>query len=444
MSQTMAPHADALTNESVRYLQDLLRINTTNPPGNETQAVEYIADVLRREGYDPHLIESSPGRGNVVARYQGTGELEPLLIYGHVDVVTADARRWRHGPFSGDMGDGCIWGRGALDMKGMVAQELMVMLLLQRSGIRLKRDVIFAATADEEAGGVAGMGYVVDHHPDLVRAEYGLSEGGGTTMYIAGKPFYDVRTAEKGTCRFKLRVSGNPGHGSVPRPDTAVSKIAEAVVKLSSTPLPFRSTATFVTFFQLIARALGLPPVARQLNEQNLHRLLQIVPADMGHYIRALTHDTAVPTGLRAGEKINVIPGEAEAWVDGRYLPGQTAEGFLEEVRQVIGPGYEIERVDTTVPLEAPPGGPLYEAIVSVMSKHAPEASIAPLMLAGATDAKHVARLGTKCLGFGPIRIPEGFPLEHLIHGHDERIPVEGYLWGIGVLHDIVTEFCSR
>lgn len=440
----MAPHADALTNESVRYLQDLLRINTTNPPGNETQAVEYIADVLRREGYDPHLIESSPGRGNVVARYQGTGELEPLLIYGHVDVVTADARRWRHGPFSGDMGDGCIWGRGALDMKGMVAQELMVMLLLQRSGIRLKRDVIFAATADEEAGGVAGMGYVVDHHPDLVRAEYGLSEGGGTTMYIAGKPFYDVRTAEKGTCRFKLRVSGNPGHGSVPRPDTAVSKIAEAVVKLSSTPLPFRSTATFVTFFQLIARALGLPPVARQLNEQNLHRLLQIVPADMGHYIRALTHDTAVPTGLRAGEKINVIPGEAEAWVDGRYLPGQTAEGFLEEVRQVIGPGYEIERVDTTVPLEAPPGGPLYEAIVSVMSKHAPEASIAPLMLAGATDAKHVARLGTKCLGFGPIRIPEGFPLEHLIHGHDERIPVEGYLWGIGVLHDIVTEFCSR
>jgi acetylornithine deacetylase/succinyl-diaminopimelate desuccinylase-like protein len=206
--------------------------------------------------------------------------------------------------------------------------------------------------------------------------------------------------------------------------------------------LPFRSTATFVTFFALIADALGLPPEQRRLSEQNLRRALTLVPADMGHYLRALTHDTAVPTGLRAGHKINVIPGQAEAWVDGRYLPGQTAEGFLEEVRRVIGTGYEIDRLDTTVPLEDPPDGPLYQTIVSVMARHAPKATVAPLMLAGATDAKHVCRLGTRCLGFGPIRIPEGFPLEHLIHGHDERVPIDGFVWGVQVLYDVVTAFC--
>jgi acetylornithine deacetylase/succinyl-diaminopimelate desuccinylase-like protein len=398
--------------------------------------------VLHREGYEPQVIESSPGRGNVVARYPGSGRLAPLLLYGHTDVVTAEPQHWTHGPFSGDLADGCVWGRGALDMKSMVVQELMVMLLLQRSGIRLDRDVIFAATADEEVGGTAGIGYLVERHRELIQAEYGLSEGGGTTMYIAGKPFYDVRTAEKGTCRFKITARGAPGHGSVPRPDTSILKLMEAVRKLSSIPLPFRPTPTLREFFAVMGLALGVPRDMRELSEGNLQRVTQALPADLGYYLHAITHDTAVPTGLRAGQKINVIPGEAEAWIDGRYLPGQTAEGFLAEVRQVIGSGYEIERVDTGVPLEDPPGGPLYETIVSVVRRYAPDAIVAPIMLSGATDAKHVARMGTKCLGFGPLRVSDTFPLEHLIHGHDERIPIEGFVWGVHVMHDIVKEFC--
>lgn len=440
---TAMPATDISADEAVLHLQNLLRIDTTNPPGNETAAAEYLARVLRQEGYEPQVLESTPGRGNVVARYHGTGELQPLLIYGHIDVVTAEPSRWSRGPFSGDVADGCIWGRGALDMKSMVAQELMVMLLLQRDRVALKRDVIFAATADEEVGGDAGIGYLVDHHPDLVRAEYGLSEGGGTTMYVAGREFYDVRTAEKGTCRFMLRASGQPGHGSIPRPDTSVERLARGVVALATTQLPFRPTPTAAAFFQGVCDALGLPPEERRLTELNLGRVLGLLPVDLRHFLNAITRDTAVPTGLRAGQKINVIPSVAEAQIDGRFLPGQTDEGFMHEVRHVVGEGYELEPFDITRPLEDPPGGPLYETIVDVMQRAAPTASVIPTMLSGATDAKHVARLGTRCLGFGPLRVPPGFPSDSLVHGHDERIPVEGYLWGTRVLYDIVTQFCS-
>ncbi|MGI8826553.1 MAG: M20/M25/M40 family metallo-hydrolase [Chloroflexota bacterium] len=443
MTETIQTGGSTQTDEAVRYLRDVLRIDTTNPPGNETEAAQYLAEVLRRDGYDPIVRESAPGRGNVVARYPGTGALPPLLLYGHMDVVMAEPQRWTLAPFSGEVADGCIWGRGALDMKSLVVQELMVMLMLRRRGVRLRRDVIFAATADEEVGGRAGMGFLVDHHRSLVQAEYGLSEGGGTTMYVAGKALYDVRTAEKGTCRFRLRALGRPGHGSVPRADTAVTKAAEAVLALQRARFPFRATPTVDAFFKELCRALSLPPDMHALDEHNFDRVMQILPADLAHYLHAITHDTVVPTGLRAGRKINVIPGEADVFVDGRYLPGQTAGEFLGEVRGILGPGYEIESTDMSEPLEDPPGDPLFQTIRSVMHRYAPGSIVAPIMLAGATDAKHVARMGTRCLGFGPLRVAEGFPLEHLIHGHDERIPIEGFAWGIDVLHDIVSEFCA-
>lgn len=442
MPDPARPDLHRFETEAIGHLQALLRLDTTNPPGNETAAAEYLAGVLRAEGYAAEVIEPAPGRGSVVARLAGSGELPPLLLYGHTDVVTAEAEYWSHPPFSGAVEDGCIWGRGALDMKGMVAQELMTMLLLKRADARLRRDVIFAATADEEAGGQAGMGYLVDHHPELIRAEYGLSEGGGTTTYLANRAFYDVRTAEKGTCRFHLRAFGRPGHGSVPRPNTAVARVAEAVVRLTESPLPFRATLTIEAFFARLVELLDVAPGRRRLTEDNLNAALQQLPAGFRQYMHAVTHDTAVPTGLHAGRKINVMPSEATAWVDGRYLPGQTVDGFLSEVTALIGDGVELRPVDLSDPLEDPPGGPLYDAILSVMAHHAPDAPVVPLMLSGATDAKHVARLGTRCLGFGPVRIDEEFPADQLMHGHDERIPADGYLWGTRVLHDIVALVC--
>lgn len=435
---TTRPYRD----EAICHLQELLRFDTTNPPGNETPAAEYLAAVLRQAGYQPVVLESAPGRGNVVARYPGDGSLPPLLLFAHLDVVPAESTHWAHDPFSGEIVGGDIWGRGALDMKSMVAQELMVMLLLRAEGIPLRRDVIFAATADEEAGGDAGIGYLVRQHPDLVRADFALSEGGGTTMYLAGRPVYDIRTAEKGTSRFRLRATGSPGHGSIPRPDTPIARIAAAVHTLATTQLPFRATPTVTRYFELMGEMLGVPHHARRLTEAHLRQMLAVVPADLGLYLQAIAHDTAVPTGLRAGHKINVIPSEAEALVDGRYLPGQTAEGYFGNIRRVIGDGVEIEPLDSSLPLEDPPGGPLYDAIVSVMGGAAPGASVVPSMLTGATDAKHVARLGARCLGFSPLHVPPGFPIEHLVHGHDERIPIDGYVWGVGVLHEIVCAFC--
>jgi acetylornithine deacetylase/succinyl-diaminopimelate desuccinylase-like protein len=439
----MAATATDLSERAVRHLHEVLRFDTTNPPGNETACAEYIARVLSDVGYRPRVVESAPGRGSVVARLAGNGMREPLLLYGHVDVVPAEPDRWSRGPVSGDVADGCVWGRGALDMKGMVVQQMMVMLMLAEEGARLNRDVIFAATADEEAGGRAGMGYLVDHHPDLIRAEYGLSEGGGTTYYIAGRPFYDIRTAEKGTSRFRLTARGQPGHGSIPRTDTAISRLAGAVQALTDTPLPFRSTPTAARWFETVAATLGMPRSVHALTEGNVRYVMQRLPAEMGFYLHAITHDTAVPTVLRAGSKINVIPGEADALVDGRYLPGGTADQYFTSISRIVGPGVEIEPIDGSRPIEDPPAGPLYGAIERVMARHAPSAQVVPAMLTGATDAKHVARLGTHCLGFGPLRIPEGFPVERLVHGHDERIPVAGFLWGIEVLYDVVREFCK-
>lgn len=262
-------------------------------------------------------------------------------------------------------------------------------------------------------------------------------------MYIAGKAVYDVRTGEKGTCRFKLRAYGEPGHGSVPRPQTSVNRAAEAVVQLVNTPLPFRPTPTFIAFFATLTDLLHLPAAKRELNEQNLQEVLDLLPPALARYLHAITRDTATPTGLTAGSKINVIPTVAEVSVDGRFLPGQTEEGFLAEVRQVIGDGYEIEQLDTGRPQEDPPGGPLYDTILSVVKRYAPDAIVMPMMMSGATDARHVSRLGTRCLGFDPVRIREDFPAEQLVHGHDERIPIDGYVWGLRAFYDIVTQFCS-
>jgi acetylornithine deacetylase/succinyl-diaminopimelate desuccinylase-like protein len=429
--------------QAVDHLQALLRIDTTNPPGNEIAAAQYIAGVLSRYGYAPEIVEPESGRGSVVTRFRGTGEREPLLLYGHTDVVPADAGHWRHDPFSGDIADGCLWGRGALDMKSLVAQELMVMLMLARDGRRLSRDVIFAATADEEAGGNAGMGYLVDHHPELVSAAFGLSEGGGTTMYIAGRPLYDIRTAEKGSYRFRIRARGEPGHGSIPRRETAVTAVARAVLTLSDYRSQYHPTATFTAFFTVLCEMLGVAPPRGTPTEEDLRRIDTIVPAGLSAYLHAISHNTAVPTGLAAGRKINVIPAEAEALVDGRYLPGITEDEFHAELRTLLGARLEIEPLSRCAPLEQSPANELYRTIEAVMRHHAPEARTTPIMLSGATDARHLARLGATCIGFGPVRIPESFATESLVHGHDERIPIDGYLWGIPVLYDVVTQFCA-
>src|SRR5574337_716820 len=225
----------SLTDETVRHLQALLRLDTTNPPGNELLAAEYLAGVLTAEGIEPLVLASAPGRGNVVARLKGTGEKPPLLLYSHTDVVPAEPAHWSHPPFAGEIADGYVWGRGAVDMKGTVAQQLLVLLLLKRQKVPLQRDVIFAATADEEIGGVDGFGvsWLVRHHPDLLRAGFGLTEVGGYNREVYGRQVYMIQVAEKGTCWLKVRAKGRPGHASLPSHDNAVAHLARAVDRLA-------------------------------------------------------------------------------------------------------------------------------------------------------------------------------------------------------------------
>ncbi|MDE3090281.1 MAG: M20/M25/M40 family metallo-hydrolase, partial [Chloroflexota bacterium] len=225
---------DAIRDEATRYLQDLIRIDTTNPPGNETKAAEYLAAVFKREGIEPTILESAPGRGNLVARLKGDGRAAPLLLMVHIDVVPAEADQWTHPPFGGDIADGYLWGRGTLDTKELAAMELMAMLLLKRDTARkpLARDIIFMANADEEAGGRLGAGWMVKEHPDLIRAEYAINAGGGFGLDILGQRFFTCQVAEKGTARFAMRTRGRPGHGSQPHRDNSVLKLADAIQRI--------------------------------------------------------------------------------------------------------------------------------------------------------------------------------------------------------------------
>jgi len=442
-------HWDAVTEEAVRHLQSLLQIDTTNPPGNERAAAEFLADILTAEGFEVTILESAPGRGNLITRLKGDGSEPPLLLYSHTDVVPVEAERWRYPPFGGEIHDGYIYGRGAVDMKGIVAMQLMTMLLLKRTATPLRRDVIFAATADEEMAGVYGMGWLVDNHPELIRAEYALSEFGGFSVTLGTRRFYLCQTAEKGLCWLRLRAQGRPGHASVPHDRNAVVRLAEAVARLGRAKLPLHVTPTVREFVHGIAEAQegeGREALLGLLDPQRSDAVLERVLSDswLRYNFYAMLHNTATPTGLRAESKTNVIPSTAEAIVDGRTLPGQTQESFLQEVRAVIGDEVEVEVTLAARPLEFPTDTPLFRTMRRTLQQHDPDAVVVPMLLTGATDAKHVARLGTVCYGFSPMRLPPGEDFMARVHGHDERLAIETLAFGVRVLFDTVRAFCGR
>src|SRR5712692_226652 len=243
--------------ESVEVLRGLLRLDTSNPPGNEIIAVNYIADILKREGIASQIFESAPGRGNLVARLKGDGSQQPFMLMGHVDVVPVETNQWEHPPFGAELHDGYIYARGALDMKNTVAIELMTFILLKRMGVKLKRDVIFMANADEEAGGIFGAKWMADNHPDLIRAEYGLNEGGGSVVEIMGQKFITCQTGEKGASRFRIRTRGTPGHGSQPHKDNPILHLSDALIRIGEARLPIHVTQTARTYVESIAGHLG-------------------------------------------------------------------------------------------------------------------------------------------------------------------------------------------
>ena len=448
VKEVIMPNGDAVRDEVTRYLQDLIRIDTTNPPGNETRAAEYLAGVFKREGIEPTVLESVPGRGNIVARLTGDGRAAPLLLMVHSDVVPAEADQWTHPPFSGDIVDGFLWGRGALDTKELAAMELVVMLMLKREGKPLARDIIFMANADEEAGGKMGAGWMVKEHPDLIRAEYAINEGGGFGLDILGQRVFTCQVAEKGTARFAMRTRGRPGHGSQPHRDNAVLKLADAIQKIGAAGFSHHATATVKLFIEGIAAKLDKryeADLLSLLDAKKYRAAIERLPLDEGlrTMFNAMLHNTVTPTMLHAGSKVNVIPSLAEAKCDARLLPGQTSHDLLHEVRAVIGNEVEIEFLDnTSAALESDYRTPLFGTIARVMARHEPKSPVLPYMVVGATDARHVKKLGTKVYGFAPMFAPTS-ELDR-VHAHDERISIDNLAFGTRVLYEVVSEFCQN
>jgi acetylornithine deacetylase/succinyl-diaminopimelate desuccinylase-like protein len=436
----------ALADHAVDLCQRLIRIDTTNPPGNERPAADLLAVELASAGLEPVVLDSAPGRGNVVARLKGSGKAPPLLLTAHLDVVEVELDKWTHPPFSGEIHDGCIWGRGAIDMKNHAAMSVALLTRMARDGIVPDRDIIFAGVADEEAGCREGSLWLVDHHPELVRAEYAIGEGGGFNIHLGARSFFTVQVAEKGVCWVRARATGEPGHGSVPRSDSAVVKLADAIARLGKRGLPRHMTPVMRDFIAALAshQPAALRPLIKRLMTPQVgpHLLRRLPNQAIARPLLAMFGNTASPTVLRAGQKTNVIPGFAEAEIDGRILPGQTEADFLRELQAVLGDDIQLEVMWSLPPVVTEPReSPLLDTILGVMADTEPASPVVPYLLPGFTDAKAFSRLGTRWYGFSPVKMPKDIRFADLFHGHDERIPVDGLRWGTHVLADIVTRF---
>jgi acetylornithine deacetylase/succinyl-diaminopimelate desuccinylase-like protein len=455
--------------ELVETLRALIRIPSVNPPdparpAAEMEAARWIAASLEDAGLAPEILEPVPGRGSVTARLRGDGtDGEPLLLLSHLDVVPAATGSWTHGPFDADVADGYVWGRGAVDMKDLVAMELQVLRILAagaRSAGRdpasdpvpgLRRDILFACTADEEAGGQAGAGWIVDHRPELLLAAGALNESGGIATGVAGRTIYPIQVAEKGYAVYRITVRGTWGHGSMPREDNAVLLAAEAVRRLSRQGAP-RQSATMRRFLDGLLPAL--PPAAAhavralaggdpRVESAVLDRICDPSAARAFH---ALLRDTISPDVVHAGVKYNVIPGEAVIEVDCRVLPDTTEPLMREQVLDRLGDLAERCTVELTgfgAPLEGSAETDLYRTLAATIADHDPDGLPLPVMAPFATDAKHLARLGVTVYGFSPLRLEPGERYLERFHGVDERVGVEALRWGLPVLYDAVLRFCA-
>jgi acetylornithine deacetylase/succinyl-diaminopimelate desuccinylase-like protein len=456
--------------ELIELLRGLIRIPSVNPPtpdapDGELQAARWIAERLADAGLEPEIVEAVPGRGSVSARLRGDGSGgEPLLLLSHLDVVPAPPDRWTHDPFAADVADGYVWGRGAVDMKNLVAMQLVVVRLLAaecRAAGRdpatdpvpgLTRDVRFTVTADEEAGGLAGVGWLVDHYPGWLQAAGAINESGAVATTFGGRRFYPIGVAEKGYAVYRITLTGTWGHGSMPRDDNAAVLASRVVARLAVQGPP-RLTPTMGRFFEDLAGGLDgdAARILRALGSEDLRRSEAAIDAlcdpMSARVVRALLRDTISPDVIRAGVKYNVIPGEATIELDCRVLPGTTEAEMRAIVVERIGPELigvcDIELVIFGEPVDAPAAGPLYDALTRAVRDHDPDGIPVPFMVPFATDAKHTLKLGVPTYGFSPLRLDPAERFLERFHGVDERVGIEALRWGLPVLYDAVRRFCG-
>lgn len=433
------------TPSPVSILQSLLRFDTTNPPGAEEECISWISGLMSSAGIEHALHSRSSDRPNLVARIRGDGDAAPLLLYGHVDVVTTAHQDWKYPPFSATIADGLVWGRGALDMKSAVAMMLSAVLQIASGQANTKGDVILAVVSDEEAGGTEGAGFLVEQHAELFAGvRHALGELGGFTQHIAGKRFYPIMVAEKQTCRVTMRVRGASGHGSVPVYGETVARLSRLLSDVDRRRLPVHVTHVVRRMIESIADHLPAHQgiVMRSLLRPALTDIALRLLGDLGPNLSAVLRNTVAATIISSGSKINVIPGDATVVLDGRILRGQTEAGFARELRELVGDDVEIE----TEMGPAAPGEPdmsQYDMLGSILSAMDPGGIPIPMLLPGVTDARHFSRLGIQTYGFTPMRLPPELPYTRLIHAADERIPVDALEFGTKAMVEAITRYSA-
>ncbi|WP_114423232.1 M20/M25/M40 family metallo-hydrolase [Nocardioides houyundeii] len=433
----MAPDLHDPATEVVDLCRDLIRIDSSNygddtGPG-ERKTAELVATLLDEVGIEAQVIEGEPGRTNLVARWGGS-DGDALLLHGHLDVVPAEARDWTHHPFAGEIADGYLWGRGAVDMKDFDAMLLSVVRARVRSGRIPQRPIVLCFTADEEAGGHKGAEVIVRDHPDLLSdCTEAVGEVGGFTTTVRGQRIYLIEAAEKGMAWMRLRARGTAGHGSMVNRDNAVTQLAGAVARIGAHDWPVRLTPAMEVLLASVATIAGT-----EATPDNAEALVEEFESST-RMLGAVIRNTANPTMLQAGYKVNVIPTEATAYLDGRFLPGYQDE-FFATLDELCGPDVTREFVSHQQPWESPTQGNLMDAMTRSILAEDPDGIVAPYLMSGGTDAKHFRKLGMTSYGFAPLRLPAELDFGALFHGVDERVPTDALEFGARVFDRFLDE----
>jgi acetylornithine deacetylase/succinyl-diaminopimelate desuccinylase-like protein len=417
----------------VELARDLIRFDTTNPPGNESECIAYLQHLLLDAGVESHIVAKDSTRPNLVARVAGAGEAPPLLLYGHVDVVQTTGQQWTHRPFGADLVDGVVWGRGALDMKGGVAMLVDAFVRAARGELKPRGDLILMVLSDEENGGDLGAKFIVEEEADLLDGvRHALGEFGGATVHLGGKRFYPIQVAEKQICWLRGSVHGPGGHGALGVRGSALAKLGKILQTLDRRGLPVHVTPVTQAWLEGMAEALPRPQalLLRSLLDPRLaEATLRVAKLEQLRMIERALRNTVSVTIVRAGSKINVIPAEVELELDGRTLPGYGPDDLIRELHDLVGPELELELVrhDAT---PAEPDMAWFEGLGAILRELDPEAVPVPMLQVGVTDGRFFARLGIQTYGFLPLRLPKDFELTKLIHAADERVPADALRFG--------------
>lgn len=437
------PDAD-FADRPAELLAQLIRFDTTNPPGNERACIQFIEGLLRDAGLEPRLVAKDPQRPNLIARMAGRGVAPPMLLQGHVDVVSTAGQQWSRDPFAGAIEGGWVHGRGALDMKGGVAMMLTALLRARAGGVEPPGDVIFCALCDEEAMSGFGARFLVEEHPEFFDSvRFGIGEFGGTSTDMGGQRLYPIAVAEKVLCTLRATVHGPAGHGSLPLRHGAMAELATVLHTLDRTRLPVHVTPAASAWIEAVASALPAPdgPALRGLLDTQQTDAVLDALGTRGRVLDAVLHNTVNATVVRGGDKFNVIPAEVSVELDGRLLPGQQPEQLIDELTSLLGQNVTLEIVMSEPPAPAAPDLGLFDLLAGTIRDADPEGIPVPMLSPGVTDGRFFARLGIQSYGFTPMRLPSDFDFLSTIHAADERIPVDAVAFGSACMLRVLERF---